>query len=398
MNAEATGGWRPFLLVTLMLVAGTMGATMASPLFPIYEAEWGISHGSVTVLYVTYMVGVLLALLFLAQLADRFGAIRVLRLGAGVLIAGLVMSALSRDVGALIPARVVIGIASGLITSSATMGLFRLEPAPGGRATVVASTTTMAGFSLGPLVSGIIAQFAPMPLVTPYLLIAVAVGALLVCLLLTRADTRPAGGGTLRLAPQVGLPDREGRGGFLVASFAVFSAYALFSLLASLAPSFLPLILPWHGPAISGGAVATVLMCSAGVQIPARRLSPRITLPLALLLLALGCVVLALAMRFQMPALFVLADLAIGGGHGLAFLSAMKVITLVARTERRSAILSSFLCIGYMGAIVPILAVGRLADIWGLSGAVITFCLAFLAICMGLLGLALRWSADSRAP
>lgn len=375
-------GWWPFILASLTLAAGAMGATMASPLFPIYETEWGITHGTVTVLYVVYMLGVLGSLLFLTQMTRRYGAVRVLRGGALLLTGGLLLSAVARETGVLLLARALIGMASGLITSSATIAIFRLEPKGSTRAPLVASATTMLGFSLGPFLCGFIAQFAPAPLILPYLLVMAVVSGLLICLLLIRADAgSPAA--RLSLKPQLGLPRPEGRAIFLVTSLSVFGAYALFSLLASLAPSFLPLILPWHGPAISGTAVAVVLMCSALVQLPARNLSPDVTLPAALTALAAGALILVLAMHLRSAILFALADLAIGCGHGLSFLSGMTQVNRLSTPDSRGPILSSFLCIAYAGATVPVLALGWLADHAGLATAVDSFCgvaVAFYAV------------------
>ncbi|PZQ50159.1 MAG: MFS transporter [Rhodovulum sulfidophilum] len=378
----------------LTLAAGAMGATMASPLFPIYEATWGIGHATVTLLYVAYMAGVLGGLMFLTQLTGRFGAIRMLRLGGGLLVVGLLFSALATGPLTLTPARVLVGVASGLVTSAATLGLPRLEPAAGEIAPLVASCTTMAGFGLGPMVCGLLAQFAPAPLATPYLVVLAVVGALVLGLARTPADPGldpEAGPGTRPgLAPRLGLPAPGRVGVFLVAAFATFSAYALFSLLASLAPSFLPMILPWHGPAVSGFAIGLVLACSALAQLPARRLPPRRCLGLALCLLAIGALALALAMHFRRAEIFVLADLAIGSGHGLAFLAGMTLISLIAPGAKRAPVLSSHLCVAYLGAILPILAVGRLADGIGLAPAVIAFCATFALICSVLLGLSRR--------
>ena len=380
----STSGWWPFVLASLTLAAGAMGATMASPLFPIYETEWGISHGMVTVLYVAYMVGVLAALLFLTQMTERVGAVVVLRGGGLLLVTGLLLSALAPGVKVLLLARVMIGLASGLITSSATLAIFRFEPKGSGKAALVASATTMIGFGLGPFVCGLIAQFAPAPLVLPYLSIMAVMLVLLLCLtlFLHRDPGRPEA--RLSLLPRLGLPERAERRVFLISALAVFEAYGLFSLLASLAPSFLPLILPWHGPAISGSAVAVVLLCSAMVQLPARKLRPRTILNAALALMTGGTLILILAMHLRAPALFLLADLAIGCGHGLSFLSGMKQIDRITTPLTRGPILSSFLCIAYTGATLPILAVGWLADHAGLAPAVDAFCAMAITVCLTL--------------
>ncbi len=405
-------GWWPFWLTALTLLCGAMGATMASPLFPLYEAAWGISHATITLLYVAYMFGVLGSLMFLTRFTDRIGAVRMLRIGSGMLALGLLLSALigglvgGRETGvaALLPVRFLIGIASGVLTSAATVGLFRLEPAPGRIAAMVASLTTMAGFSLGPIVCGLVAQFAPAPLVVPYLVVLAVVGLLGLGLMRLRADPGSAvardvssggpgsgpgsrAGGARSFLPNLALPEPGRIAGFLVVASAVFSAYALFSLLASLAPSFLPMILPWHGPAVSGLAVGLVLTCSALVQLPARRLSPRPCLRLALGIMIVGTLTLLVAMRLGNASLFIVAEFAIGCGHGLAFLAGMTLLGLIATGPRRGAILSTHLSIGYLGAIVPTLVVGWLADHLGLAPAVMLFCASFALICAVLLAL-----------
>lgn len=156
MPEDRPVSWAPFMIVVLTLAAGTMGATMVSPLFPLYETAWDIGHGTITLIYVIYMIGVLGALLFLGRLSDHLGSIRVLRLSCVLLIAGLVLSAIAPGPVLFGAARLLIGIASGLISTAATVGLVRLEPAGSNRAPVVASIMTMVGFGLGPLVSGLI--------------------------------------------------------------------------------------------------------------------------------------------------------------------------------------------------------------------------------------------------
>ncbi|HEY0275126.1 MAG TPA: MFS transporter [Paenirhodobacter sp.] len=399
MTDSRPASWTAFILVSIALASGTMGATMASPLFPLYGAAWGITHTQVTVLYVVYMIGVLGAFQFLGSLPDRFGPIRVLRGGTVLLLVGLVLSAMAPAAGGLGTqvlgvARLLIGIASGMVTTAATLGLLEVEPGAPKRAPIVTSAVTMAGFGAGPLVSGLIAEFAPWPLVMPYLAIALPILAVMVGLCKIRA--RHAPGGPLSFRPHLGLPSRGALPGFIVVSLSVFSAYALFSLLASLAPSFLSQILPWSGPAITGTAVAVVLFCSALVQIPARRLPPQRTLPIALCLMAGGVAVLALAVGFNLAAAFVIADLAIGMGHGLSFLSGVMLVNAIAGRHSRAGIFATFFSIAYLGAIVPIIAVGRMADRLGLVPAVIWYSLVFAVFCLGLLSLVRRTLAPGR--
>lgn len=398
MTDSHPASWVPFVLVALALAAGAMGATMASPLYPLYEQTWALRHSTITIIYVVYMAGVLAAFLFLGRLPDHLGPIAVLKAGCALLIVGLVLSACSPGVASLGAGRVVIGVASGMITSAATLGLFALEPGGVRHASLIASITTMAGFGLGPFVCGLLAQFAPAPLVIPYVAIIVPVAVILCGLLRIPVRRPPANGHPLSFIPHLGLPSAAARPGFFVAALAVFSAYALFSLLASLAPSFLAALLPWHGTAVSGTTVAAVLFCSALVQIPARRLPLRLSLGLALALMTAGILLLALAMRIPSGAFFILADIAIGLGHGLSFMSGLALVNRVSTDGERSDILATFLCIAYLGTILPILAVGYLADGLGIKTAVTIFCLTFAALCLILLPLARTTLAPARIP
>lgn len=383
MVAARPVSWLPFRVIALSLAMGTMGATMASPLFPFYADLWGLAASSITIVFVSYMIGVMAAFLFLGRLTDRLGPVPVLRAALLLILGGLSLSATAGGLGSLIAARFAIGIASGMVTTSATVGLVAFEPlGTVRRAPLIASMTTMAGFGLGPLVAGVAAQLAASPLVTPYLVVlaptALVFGGLLAVRTAGRGENAAAAGGAravrLSLMPRLVLPDREALPGFLVASFAVFTAYGLFSLLASLAPTFLKDLLPWHGPAVSGVALAMVLFCSAGVQFPARRLEPKTGLRMALSLMGLGVILLGLSLGLHIAPLFFAADLSIGLGHGLAFMSGIAIVDRIAGEHNRGGLLSSFLSIGYLGTIAPILAVGFLSDAVGVSNAVIAFC------------------------
>lgn len=387
MHGDDVVTWRPFALVMLSLLAGTMGATMSSPLYPIYERTWAISHATTTTIHVVYMVGVLGAFLCLGGLAEHFGAIAVLRAALGLVLAGLILCACAGDTVVLCSGRALIGIASGVIATAATVGLVHLEPGGPRHASLVASMTTMLGFGSGPLLCGLIAQGAPAPLVMPYVAVAAMVILVLIGLLAVGEPSKGRDGRRFSLRPDLRLPSKGERTGFLLASLSSFIAYALFTLIASLAPSFLLDMLPWHGPAVSGTAVAAVLLCSAMVQLPARRLSSRQSLPLALTLLSVGSLGLAAAVRLRSGTLFVTADLLIGMGHGLSFMSGLVLVKAIARPAHHAGTLSLYFSACYLGAIVPTLLVGRLADAIGLSSAVTSACVVMAALgCACLLG------------
>ncbi|WP_164868101.1 MFS transporter [Rhodovarius crocodyli] len=367
-------GWRPFLWVAAALVSGVMGTALASPLFPLYQRLWGLAPSTITLVFVAYMMGVLAAFLFLGRLPVHLGPVRQLRLALLLMLTGLLLSMLAGHVGVLILGRVCIGVASGLVTTAATLGLMELEPPRSRRfAPLVATAGSVFGFGCGPLLGGMIAQWGRTPLVTPYLAMLAALAVVLAGLhsFRARGGTKP---GFPSLRPRFVLPQRAARPAFLVGGFATFAAFSLFSLYAALAPSFVNELLPWRGPAVSGTAIAAILFCSAGAQMALRGLGARGCALLGLALLAAAAALLAGTVLFASVILFAASVLVAGAGHGLCFLAGMTITEASAPAEERAGVLSCFFSIGYTGTVLPVLGVGLLADRLGLAAAVLAFC------------------------
>ena len=164
-----------------------------------------------------------------------------------------------------------------------------------------------------------------------------------------------------------------------------FSAFGAFSLFASLSPSFVKDLIPWHGPLVSGSAIASILLVSAVVQFSAKSLLPAKSLILGLITLVVSFVLLGLCMSMQWSILFFISDILVGVGHGLGLLGAFGLIHQMTTPDNRAAVMSTYLFIGYLGTIVPIIAVGYLADHFGLTTGVLGFCLGVGLLCLALI-------------
>jgi MFS family permease len=77
-------------------------------------------------------------------------------------------------------------------------------------------------------------------------------------------------------------------------------------------------------------------------------------------------------------------------GHALANVAGMSVIGKLTHPGNRAGLLASYMIVGYLGTIVPIVAVGWLADHLGLSRAVAVFCYAMAALSAAIAMLAAR--------
>ena len=153
-----------------------------------------------------------------------------------------------------------------------------------------------------------------------------------------------------------------------------------------MAPSFMAQMLPWHGPAVSGLSIGVILFLSAGIQLIARPYPTKRLIIIGFFALATTNALLVLNLFAGSPWLFALSVLSMSCGHALCNLSGMAVVNKVSKPANRTGLLSTYLVVGYVGTIVPILGMGWLSDHIGLTGALIAFC-ACLGLLSALLGI-----------
>jgi uncharacterized membrane protein len=84
--------------------------------------------------------------------------------------------------------------------------------------------------------------------------------------------------------------------------------------------------------------------------------------------------------------LFVLCVLTVALGHGLCNIGGMSLVNRVAQAHNRSGLISTYLVIGYIGSMLPIMVLGSMADHMGLETALPLYCAA-----MGTLTLWVLW-------
>lgn len=382
--------WSPYFWVCFSMCVGVMGTALASPLYPLYQQAWDLRPSQITIVFVAYMVGTLASLLFLGRLSDRLGYLRALRAGLVVVTVGVLVSALAWDMASFTAGRIVIGVASGLITTSASIGLTQLNRARGGDLQRAASTTSLtmaAGFGMGPIVGGLIAQWLPAPLFTAYLP-SLVLGVLSVYALgrivLPEAAAPvavPATEHWLRdFLPRLTFPQGMLRRYFVIGCMCAFCAFGIFSMYASLAPSFMDRMVPWHGPAVSGLSIGIILMGSATTQFLARPLRTKETTIAGLVALCVCNLLMLLNTALGSAWVFSLCVVSTALGHGLCMLAGMSIVNKVATSANRSGLIATYLVVGYLGCIFPILGLGWLSDHVGLSRALVVFCTLLAAL------------------
>ncbi len=346
-----------FCLIAFLFAVGMLGTTLPTPLYVLYQAEFGFSAGVVTVIYATYALGVLASLLFAGRTSDAAGRRPVLFVALALAAASTVVFILAGSLGLLFVGRVLSGLAAGLFTGTATAMLSELvRPEARRRASLVATAANMGGLGLGPLLAGLLAEYGPRPTVLVFevylVLLALAAAGLIASPETVVDRSRPVIG-----FHGLGVPS-GGRSEFAAAALAGFSAFTLLGLFSALAPSFLGNVLHVTNHAVGGAVVFGVFGVATLSQLLLSHVDTRpvVVGGLVFLLVALALIVAGLSAASL--SVFILGSVAAGVGSGLVFMGSLATANHLAPADRRGQVVSTYFLVAYVGLTIPVIGVG----------------------------------------
>ena len=339
------------------------GANQFSSLLVAYRDERAVSTATADGLFGVYAVALIAALLVSGPAADLYGRARIVR---PALLLSLVATALliggDHAVALLYAGRFVAGVASGAIFAAGTAWVKELSTAPydpsapedaGARR---AALSLSLGFGLGPLITGIVAQWAPQPLITAYLAHLLIATAALPGVWRAPETVRGSHGPALVARLRVrGVRNTRFLGVVVPAAVWVFAAPSIaLAMLPSLVSGRL------HGYAIVFGGVGAALTLGTGVLIQplARRLDRPgqvAGLVSGLVATVAGALLSAVAAATGQPALALLAMLPLGAGYGLGLVSGLLETQRLAAPDELAGLTAVYYAVTYVGFGLPLL-------------------------------------------
>jgi MFS family permease len=372
------------------VIAGTTAALPAassapSPLYPVYQAEFGFSSITLTAIFAVYVLSLLFSLLTVGRLSDFLGRRPMLAVALVVEAASMAVFLDAHGVVALYAARFVQGLATGAALGVVGAYLLDLQPANGSRlGSLVNGAATTGGLGFGALLSGVLIQYAPHPtrLVWAILTATFLALALTTTVLPETVERKP--GALEAMRPQVSVPTAARRA-FVHAIPTMASTWMLGGLMLSVGGSLLTVVFGQHNHAVVGSVIGLFAVTAAVASLALRDRSPDEMERLGTMSLFVGTALFAVAIVTTSLSVFVIAAVIAGTGFGPAFLGAFRTVSQLAEPHERAALISAIFVVSYVALSIPALIAGLLISDIGLRDTALDYSLVVAAVAAGTL-------------
>ena len=380
------------VLLVLMLAA----SGVPSPLYRVYQEEFGFSSGVLTTIFGIYAFALLASLLVVGALSDHVGRRPVLVVAFLLEAVAMVLILVSDGVGWLLAARVVQGLATGALTSTLGAGVLDLQNRERPLGAFINSASPGLGLSLGAVGAGLLVQFVPSPTDWVFAVLTVVFVLASAGTLLLLPETSPRLPGALAsLRPQVHVPPANRRA-FLGALPVLVACWAVGGLYASLGPSLLVDVYGIDNH-LAGGLLIFALN-GTGVfgSLALKGSAPQRALAVGSLVFAAGVAGTVAALFTGSVTVLFLAAVVTGFGFGAAFLGAVATITAGVEPGHRAGLLAAIFVVGYLAFSVPAIAAGIAVGAIGLERAAEIYGIAVIVLALSAVAsLALRRRRDA---
>jgi Major Facilitator Superfamily len=359
--------WLP---VAAVLLGTGWGANQFTPMLLVYRQTLALGTGTLEAMFGLHALGLIPGLLLAGPLSDARGRRVVVVPAAGLsLAASLVLIAGGHDVVLLFVGRLLAGVSSGAVFGAGTAWLRELSRPPFGSvsdhgAARRAAVAMTAGFGLGPLVAGLLAEWGPASRVVPYLPHVALMVVVLVFLRGVPETVAENEGGAVHLS----LPGvRTSRFRGVVGPMApwVFAAPAIaFALL----PSVVGAEHATDGIALTAAITALCALAGVLIQPLARRLDARgrgnRAATTGLLVLVGGLALGAVTAGARDTWMLVPCAIVLGSAYGLCLVAGLVEIQRLADHGALARLTAAYYALTYLGFAAPyLLALGsRLAS------------------------------------
>ncbi|MFF1963277.1 MFS transporter [Streptomyces sp. NPDC058232] len=345
-----------FYVLASVVVSFLAASSAPTPLYATYQAEWGFTPLTTTVIFGVYAVAVLSGLLVLGRLSDHVGRRPVLITAIAAQVATMIMFSSADGVDTLLSARIVQGLSTGAALGAVGAAMMDIDRP---RGTVANAFAPGVGTATGALVSGLVVQYLPAPTHLIYLGLLVVFVSQAVALTQISETVSRRPGVLATLIPEIKLP-RSTRSAMLSAAPVIFAVWALAGFYGSLGPALVRTLVG-SASAVYGGLGLFTLAGIAALSILALRKAKATTVMYTgITALILGVALTLLSIRSGTPALFFVGTAVAGVGFGSGFQGGIRTVMPLTKAHESTGVLSLLFVVSYLGMGVPSVIAGLL--------------------------------------
>jgi MFS family permease len=285
----------------------------------------------------------------------------------------MLMFVFAPNIGWVIAARIVQGLATGAASSAFTAALVELAPERHKRlGGILGAVAPAGGLGLGALLTGAAVQFTHQANLIVFTSLTVIMAAGTLTAVLSRETVSPRPGALAALRPQVSVP-QAARPDFLAAAPAHLASWMLAGLFMGLSPSILRDVFH-HSSGLLNGVTAFIPPATAATAAyffsrhPARKV-----VRLGTVAVLIGTAIMLTGIAAGVLPLLLLGGLIGGAGFGATFSGSLRAIGPLAESHQRAALFAAVFLVAYLSFGVPAIVAGQLVAPLGLLTTVLWY-------------------------
>ncbi|NGN93659.1 MFS transporter [Nocardioides sp. KC13] len=401
MSAEVMSGTTTDVVSKRRLGAGVAlgavvlmmaGASAPSPFYPDLQVGLGLQPWVMTAVFAVYAVALLGTLLVFGSVSDHVGRRPVVTVGFVLLAASFALFRSADAAAALFEARILQGVASGLLLSTLSAAVADFErPSRPGSAAVVNAVAPMVGLAVGAVVAGVVLQLSGDAQVIVFDAL-VVLSLMLATGVWLAPETAPRHDGLLAsLRPRVAVPPAI-RGLLASSAPAIFAGWATGGLFLSLGAAIVRTELGADSHVLQGLAIGALAGAGAVAAYVFRNRSARATTLYGTAALAVGTVLSLLALLSGSSTAYLVAVVVAGTGFGTAFFGILRSIMPLLPAHERAEVFAVIFIVSYLAFGVPAVVAGLLTPEIGLAAT--TYIYGAVVVLLSATAGLLRWRSS----
>ena len=351
----------PYSFAGAMLIGASSSAV--TPLYRLYQQSMHLTPFWITVVFASYVVSLLAALLTVGGLSDYVGRRPVILASLLVNAAAMLVFAGADGVGQLIAARMVQGLSVGIGTTAFGAAILDTSRT---RGPLLNSVTAFLGLTAGALGTAALMMVVADPLHIVYEVLLGLTAAMIVLLWFMPESCTPKDGAWASLRPQVAVPSQS-KSVLARLTPVNIAAWSLGGFYLSLMPTVVAVEMHVASPWVGGMVVAALMLTGAAAVAAFRNWPARRLVLIGTSTLPVGVAVSMAGIHQQQVAMLLAGTMIAGAGFGATFSGMLRALLPTAHAHERAGLLSAFYVQSYVAFAVPAVAAGLSVPLIGLS-------------------------------